>query len=1614
MCWILRCLITITISFISFLTMKSQTFELNLTTSPEFSPCADEVLLAFELQNIDASAFDNVGIGLDLPPGISYVPGSNVNIEILDESNTNHPIFNISNVSSFSINTFYIELISDCELQSTGNSILATLNFGDNTEEQVIIDNISIRVPTLTLITSENMTYSGSVSETYTRSLTLNNAGFGEIYNIYIVTDYAENGLEFISSNIIGDMVILPNGEQAYRIGASFYNTFGDANGVYNNEDGILFYEETVRIINCQDASSSIRVFFGCDDEICEVNPIIEPTILTVAEGTSAIEWSLTDSNTPGFCSPGFIQVEIENTGTAIARDIILEPGINYYGNDYQPAVDDCLTLTGFMIGAATLVADTDSYTGYGLDLAQLSSNPNGSGGLSDEDGDGIYNDLLPGESVILNIDVNLLDSCMQSSTFFLRFFGMEVSFNLGCVDNVGESFYKRDLDFLMNAGYPDVDDNLYLEYEDSSIIDLNLDFDRDSENRFFDACQNTGETEYFIILPGILDFPADFEVEVNDVVAPYEIRGDTVIVIAEGYEAFIEMNLLVVCVVAQNPNAEYCPLSGGLPEVHNIEYFANYYCDPDNCDAFFQLYNGQTDDFVVDCESPPAGSSGVVTTDFIAERQTLGWTDSSLAEKVNPDNPNLRLDRTYVHDLVKLTIPGVAVGDGQFDTTYLELTHYSGSMNYPHYNVLADTIHFFDTESNQWATCTNVPFDSIIIEGGIYIHNYNLRPLFEAGGCLEGMHFTSGDSIRFEIMIQISPNAYHSLRQIPFFQAGFTYQIDGNLLDCGKHGTLLSKANPFAGVQRDVHYSEFSCDTITAAYNLYQASDRANNYDVFPDEFRPYAVYDSVVSQVSMDIDFVPGSAMIVYQYYDTISFLIEEDTVFIDDPVVTIDGEDKYLHFSDSTPFPIVDVLKRETRNELIFQLIPSCASKSRKIIRTDVFWERFHYAQELGSSIKHEYGYSHSSAYYEPEIELDVVVHEYSGSSDTAIWLIELCNDHAYGNYTEAIAHNWLALDVSGLNILPLFVQDFINNQKEYAFAELDSSGVYWAQIDTLYGDECRIFEIAALIGDCDTTSIPLSMGYTCHNYPVHPDTAYLSCEDTRLIDSLFVIPRPAFLDIDLTEEPEGETYMCDAVNYELSIINGQIGSADNVNVILRINQGTSIVPGSSMLRLGNGTYITIPDPAVFEEGTYIWYLSDYPDSPIADMELPGVLNAPNNQLYLSYQLETNCEYRPESTISYAVNWENACGNTAKSSPYFYGQPLDIQGAPERLNDYNTQVVQANLNTCTGTLPLQVMVTNEGSENSLTVDGEYVRVQIPPGMSYEDGSYQAIENMPGNPAISLVTEDSIKWLEVPFLIGVDVGETMIFTIDLSFEATQLDSCALYPVLIETRQYIEVPCATAPNGNCDLSFLSSKGSFIYEINKNQLEWSMISTSASPAPPTNEAWVLEMALINQADYSASGFLEGDIFLDIDDNGVFDENIDSLLFGVFNWAEGLAAGDSLDWEIWLLMHGAHTCHGVHLVLNDEENCLCDPVSFYIAPPTLQNAGENLSLCNGEMTTLGSEQIAGYSYNWMPTAQLGDPNSSTTTFLNENVVALGEEISLNYELENNKSGRLYIK
>ncbi|MEO1712421.1 MAG: hypothetical protein AAFU60_03715, partial [Bacteroidota bacterium] len=879
------------------------------------------------------------------------------------------------------------------------------------------------------------------------------------------------------------------------------------------------------------------------------------------------------------------------------------------------------------------------------------------------------------------------------------------------------------------------------------------------------------------------------------------------------------------------------CAVVSPFPIINQISYEVAYFCDVDACTEPVTIYCGVSNDHFITCEDNlTTPDEGVSIQSLDIQRTSYGWTDETLTTKVDPGLiPGLNLKNLMPLDTAHLEVLGTVFGTtSNYDTTRFVLSYYNGQ-NAAYFNWITDSIRYFDVETNTWYECVDQTNVITGLENGAHTLELDLFPLLQPGACLDGIQFTQGDSILIYMDMWLGNTAPGAANLIPGLKGSFLFKYEGEDLGCNDIPEQMIFIDP--GFQLDVssEFSGIACDTVTFRANVIQGDNGVGPNDLFPFEYRPYTLFDSIFVQIPQALNYLPGTSSITFEYRDgnTANGPVLEEVLLIPDPEIFPLGGDQFLlDFNNVNDYPIVDFLKQETKNELVFQTLPQCTTTDPLEYEANFFLSRFYYL--LDGAIEQERSLESAIDYRISNRQLLVPVTSQEGITDTVTWLIEVCNGITDPNSPLDIPNNWFAFEVAEPDVQFTSLTDISdpNNPITYPVTPYGAGEGQWAQIGVHDGGTCRLFELQAVFETCDPIEFSMHYDFQCGAYPVHPDSVLTECEPTRLEQQLFLFPRSAELQANLVASPSNPFTLCDPLPYQLKVINTQIGNAFDIVVEIELpTAGLFLVPGSTSIDLGPLGVFPLSDPVQTPNtNLYSWSLNGQ-NLPIETYGLPGVLEQPSNEFDLSFLLETDCDYVDQANFRYTSSWSNSCEST-NATPSFFSAPLIVDGGPTDFNEYLLSFETAALLNC-GDSPFTITVSNNGPEVSTTF--ERIRLIVPESVDYIPGSFQNVYNATSNPTPTIELDNGFRYIEWEMPGGIVPGDSLVFSAAF-FNVNSLNlNCTEIDVALQILESAQINCSTAPGGFCELFFEESSANFTIPVDAPALEMTYVDAFSIP-----------------------------------------------------------------------------------------------------------------------------------------------------------------------------------
>jgi uncharacterized repeat protein (TIGR01451 family) len=293
-------------------------------------------------------------------------------------------------------------------------------------------------------ITPDNVARSLTKDSPFNRCFTIRNTGYGSVDRVYLY-DTTAVGANFVNATIAGTVATPIATENLSWNGAAATVTKFVISGAALGSDGILTPNETVDICenmilaDCGSFKTRFRVEYKCTPNGSPCSTATGNTTIDTDPGVPAMRPMVLTYEKPNGCPTRHVRMSFLNNGTAAgantgqATNIVLYLGFLV---DSTTAISTDVPITNVRINGASLTTTVWSGEGVKIDLAQLATDPDGAGGVMDLNGDGKFNDMLLGDSLIVEFDyapICYFGRSLCEAGFKDRQFYAQVDFNNKC-----------------------------------------------------------------------------------------------------------------------------------------------------------------------------------------------------------------------------------------------------------------------------------------------------------------------------------------------------------------------------------------------------------------------------------------------------------------------------------------------------------------------------------------------------------------------------------------------------------------------------------------------------------------------------------------------------------------------------------------------------------------------------------------------------------------------------------------------------------------------------------------------------------------------------------------------------------------------------------------------------------------------------------------------------------------------------------------------------------------------------------------------------------------------------------------------------------------------------
>jgi len=1312
-----------------------------------------------------------------------------------------------------------------------------------------------------------------------------------------------------------------------------------DGNQQFENGENFTF-QEKFAVLGCQNAEIIHTSYWDCGT-ICQISGAKSGSIVLGNQVPSLKLTQLEGSN--DICNTNHFRVQIDNTTTVeggVAKDVYINIGLGHNDSDittyeinpfwaYDFQNTKSLSNVHFSNGPSTIPTFDNPATiyptrGSGTSVAIppnfLTSDPDGAGvGLEDLDNDGFYDDMAPGESTIIELDIDYNPSdnaCGINRTDYIKW--EHLYFDVNIKD---QCYIPRDAKRL-DFGYRNLTRDYYhvtkMQGDKDATggqafeLTLNPAMYSNIELNGHNAISPNADSEFTVSI----NVPTGVTIDAaNANAALFTQTGNTIVykttnlnnypyilrnIFAEG---LLKFPLKLDCNAYNTANAS---------TAFTVDYTTNLTLKDASGTTCFNkdIHCGtsepiQTHGCATDCDGP-------AITQFDTSRTSAGYTDNTMTTPVDLSQSSTngyKLDNYLVGDMMKI-VTQAKIQNYSTDKMYIDIKYTTDGTTLGADDILFvdGTIHVYDATSlsttvDQVLTVT----PTITSTGNDHIATFDIsayKSLFDSN------LFEEEDLIFVTLNFQFNTNQNinRKLHTLTNFKGEY-YSVDASddKVSCDTYGSTASYLKVTHSIGKYVE--EFAnCDeaVITA-----WATEGADVEDLFPNEYRPPFGFTTMKVTLPDGFEFTGKARMTNNQGTFTIAnnglTASQSGNIITLTPTANFRNGDQQ-----STYFPRVQVWVKGT-----------CGAVVDGDVTYEGQYDEFHYGPRTPETpITTTKALSYTKPSFTLQSGSSSIV---NGDASEAIFDINVTNTSAGSG---SIDFNWVKVSP---NVTVTTAFD-LTSGTPVALNLVESGGTTWVEIDAITNGTFKNIQIKATYDSCSEQIVNFAHGWDCDAYPTTQEYVTQSnlCYDNDV--DLTLLPRNSEVQLEIIEQPIGRINMCDAFHIKLKVNSAQFAALMNPRVDFSIANGLAI----SALDV-NSIKVRYPfDAATTEDASYsinsnVLSIDLLAHSAIQAMNgLPGTNTAvsDNDRLVeIDLELTTTCDFVSGTPLLFKVHADKPCGDQAEGNgSLVYSERISINGAEQPYDAFssidlpnNSATDGAHIDYCSTTEAVTISTTFSdiiGQAPTRTDTNDFGKVVIPVGVSYVDGSYSSTDN------ITLVSSIANE-LVIQYPEGLVNLDKVSFTFNIISDAT---GCAVDADFTMTNYIVadEILCG----GQTCVNTLVNTGisTELLDILKPDLTNDGNSTATVVVDAGVYAYRVNLSLFNNGLDAESGY-SFDIFCADNAGNPQGSPINSGTF-----SQTIPAGATVTKTVSFDMSSVCS-DGIVFVINSNDNCLCETLQL---------------------------------------------------------------------------------
>ncbi len=1149
-----------------------------------------------------------------------------------------------------------------------------------------------------------------------------------------------------------------------------------DGNGQYENGESFTF-QEKFAVLGCAKADIIHTSYWNCQKSGPKSASIIlgnqVPGLkLTQLEGSNEI------------CETNHFRVKIENTTTIAgggANDVYINIGLGHNDSDlttydvnpfwaYDFQDTRRLSNVRFTGGPAalttfdnpsTLYATRGSGNSVAIPPNFFTTDPDGPGGLEDLDNDGFYDDMAPGASTIIELDIDYnpkKDNCGVNRFDYVKW--EHLYFDVNIKD---QCYLPRDAKRL-DFGYK----NLIRDYLHAT----ELGGDKDASG---------GQAFEFTLKPAMYssmslnghnaisaDADSEFSVTINVPVGvaidaahanaglftqvgntitykttnlnayPYILRN----IFSEG---ILKFPLKLDCATYTAANAS---------TAFTVDYTTHLTLKDATGTACFNedIHCGTSEP--IQTHGCAASCNGPAITKFETSRTTAGFTDNTMTTQVDLSQAGFKLDNYLVGDIMKV-VTEAKIQNTTTDKMFIDINYTTDgtTLGADDIQFVDGTIHIFDSSSNTTTAdvaLTGTP--TITSSGNNHTATFNISTF---KSLFDNNMFDSDDNIfvTFNYKFNTNISGGSNLHKLTNFKGEY-HSVDGanNRVSCDTYGSTAS----YLKVRHSIGKYEEEFANCEEGLIRAWATEAANVSDMFPNEYRPPFGFNKMTITLPDGYKFTGKAQMINQQ--GTFSVANNGITASQTGNIVTMTPTANFRNGDQrATYYPSIRIWVKGT-----------CGAVVDGDVTFKGEYNEFHYGASTPETPMTTTKELH---YTKPTFALQSASSSIvNGDASEATFDINVASTTP-GN--GSIDFNWIKV---GSNVTVTTAFDMTTGTP-VALNLVQSGGITWVELGALTNGTSKTIQIKATYNSCTEQVVNFAHGWDCDAYPTTQEYVSQSniCYENNV--DMTLLPRDSEIQLEITEQPDTRITMCDPFHIKLRVNSAQFAGVINPRVEFSI-------PGLSLSALDiNSIKVRYPyDAATAEDAVTtingeVLSINIFEHNAIKTLgELPGTNIAVTDNdrtVEIDLALTTTCDFISSTPLQFKVFGDKPCGDPAEGSgSLLYSEKIRIDGAEQPYDAFstitlpnNTDTDGAHLDYCGTTESVTISTIFSdiiGQATTKTEDSDFGSVAIPAGVSYVDGSFSSTDN------ITLVSSTSSE-LVIQYPQGLLNLDRVNFTFDI-----------------------------------------------------------------------------------------------------------------------------------------------------------------------------------------------------------------------------------------------------